>query len=262
MNAANRAKDWEWIRRYLPQRGVDLDDASAALAMISLQGPHAAEIMCGIVSPASLLEAKRNRLSIVRIDSTQVIVARTGYTGESVCFGLFPPRAVATALWEKLALLGAVPCGLGARDSLRLEAGLPLYGHELGSDPEGNEIPIFANDLARFAVRASGTGDCIGRAALETQRAEFIEIRRGTLKTPLAKRADLVTGSTHKTFFGPQRGVILSDIDPGSLSRSCGSTSCRAPSRDTSATITWERCSGCWARRTRCSPSATNTLAR
>ena len=188
VNASNRAKDWEWIHGYLPPRGVTLDDTSEELAMISLQGPHAAEIVCAIVPADRLPEAKRNRLSVSRFGSTELIIARTGYTGEAVCFELFCARGAAVALWERLAALGAAPCGLGARDSLRLEAGLPLYGHELGIDPEGNEIPIFANDLARFAVRAAAGGDYVGRAALEAQREEYIEIRRGTLNTPLAAR--------------------------------------------------------------------------
>ncbi len=188
VNASNRTKDREWMRGYLPQRGVTLQDASEDLAMISLQGPHTAEIVCAIVPPDRLPEAKRNRLSVSRFDSAELIIARTGYTGETVCFELFCARGVAVALWERLVALGAVPCGLGARDSLRLEAGLPLYGHELGTGPEVSEIPIFANDVARFAVRAAASGDYIGRAALEAQREEYVEIRRGTLKTPPAAR--------------------------------------------------------------------------
>ena len=120
--------------------------------MISLQGPNASLILEKLVDKSALPENKRNHLGSVRIDGHDVVVARTGYTGESVCFELFPPRDFTEALWQKLVDHGAQPVGLGARDSLRLEAGLPLYGHELGEDPEGNEIPVFANHLARFAV--------------------------------------------------------------------------------------------------------------
>ena len=112
----------------------------------------------------------RNALSIVEIDGARVLVARTGYTGEPICFELFIERDDALRIWQLLTDRGAEPIGLGARDSLRLEAGLPLYGHELGLDPEGNEIPAFASDLSRFAVSFSRLkGDFIGHAGLLTQ---------------------------------------------------------------------------------------------
>ena len=106
-------------------------------------------------------------------------IARTGYTGEPVAFELFVPAHDGPALWDALVAAGAVPVGLGARDTLRLEAGLPLYGHELGADPEGREIPIFSCPLAAFAVSFSPRkGDFIGRHALERQQKAYAHILR------------------------------------------------------------------------------------
>jgi aminomethyltransferase len=187
VNASNRQKDWDWLVGH-NDAGADLEDISEGLAMVSLQGPRSQEILEKVIAVQDLPENKRNRLATVRLDGHDLIVARTGYTGESVCFELFPESDQAVALWQRLRDLGAEPVGLGARDSLRLEAGLPLYGHELGSDPDGGEIPIFANAIANVAVRHSDEHDYIGKAALERQREELILIRRGELKAPVADR--------------------------------------------------------------------------
>jgi len=188
VNAANREKDWNWLMSHANGRRFEMDDASDALGMISLQGPKSTELLEQLVDKRALPESKRNYLSTATLDAHDIIIARTGYTGESVGFEIFPPSDHTEELWQKLVDLGAEPVGLGARDSLRLEAGLPLYGHELGEDLERDEIPIFANDLARFAVRASSDEDYIGRDALERQRRELVEIKRGELDTPLEAR--------------------------------------------------------------------------
>ena len=189
VNAANRAKDWAWLGERSAGHAVALEDVSETLGMISLQGPASTGLLEQVLAPAVLPENKRNRLSDVPFDGAELMVARTGYTGEAVCFELFVEAARLVDLWERLVGLGAVPCGLGARDSLRLEAGLPLYGHELGLDAEGHDIPIFANGLAMFAVRPSNACDYVGRAALERQRAERVRIHRGELDTPADERA-------------------------------------------------------------------------
>ncbi len=178
VNASNREKDWEHFQLALKSFDqVQLTDKTAEMAMLSLQGPRSKAIMEGIIETGRLPEPMRNQLSTATIKGTEVLIARTGYTGEPLCFELFIPRQDALMLWDLLCEKGAVPVGLGARDTLRLEAGLPLYGHELGRDPEDKEIQIFACPLARFAVSLSPLkGEFIGRTALTRQFQAFKKI--------------------------------------------------------------------------------------
>jgi aminomethyltransferase len=153
-----------------------MTDRTHEIAMLSLQGPLAKEVLEPLIE-GELPEPMRNELSIVRIEGEPVWVSRTGYTGEPICFELFFEHDDAARVWDLLVDRGAVPVGLGARDSLRLEAGLPLYGHELGTDPEGKEIPAFASSLSRFAVSFSPLkGDFIGKDALFRQFQAFKNI--------------------------------------------------------------------------------------
>ena len=178
VNAANREKDWDHLRSLLPSfPAVNLDDRTESVAMLSLQGPQSRDMLTGIIESGALPEPMRNELRTVTVKGVSVQIARTGYTGEPICFELFVPTGDALMLWDTLVDRGAEPIGLGARDTLRLEAGLPLYGHELGLDPEGKEIPIFACPLARFAVSLSSLkGAFVGRSALEKQFAAFKRI--------------------------------------------------------------------------------------
>ena len=185
VNADNRAKDWTWLSERAASTSA-LSDRSEELCMLALQGPNAEAIVESVFGRDSLPENKRNRLASVRFEGCDMTLSRTGYTGESVCFELFPPRNLTLELWTRLVELGAEPVGLGARDSLRLEAGLPLYGHELGVDREGRDIPIFANSLARFAVQVSSDESYLGRDALIRQREQYVRIRRGELSGPEA----------------------------------------------------------------------------
>ena len=156
VNAANREKDWQWLDQFRPKfPNIVFTDKSEDLAMMALQGPKAALILEEILrlngNSGRLPEPFKNMLSFVRINGSAVIVARTGYTGEPVGFELFSERSNALSLWEQVLDRGqghgVVPVGLGARDTLRLESGLPLYGHELGEDPNGDPI----SDLCAFA---------------------------------------------------------------------------------------------------------------
>jgi aminomethyltransferase len=178
VNAANREKDWAHLQRFLKDfDDVELLDRSEEIVMLALQGPMSRQIMEEIVESGPLPEPVRNAVSTVTISGARVKVARTGYTGEPLCFELFGNREDGPMLWDEIIAKGATPIGLGARDTLRLEAGLPLYGNELGEDPDSKEIPIMACPLAKFAVSFSPLkGEFLGREILVKQHETFKRI--------------------------------------------------------------------------------------
>ncbi|MBW1703758.1 MAG: glycine cleavage system aminomethyltransferase GcvT [Deltaproteobacteria bacterium] len=178
VNAANLDKDWDHLQTLLKDfDDVDLTDRSNEIAMLAVQGPMSRHLMEEIIDSGQLPEPVRNSVSIATISGAEVKVARTGYTGEPLCFELFVGREDGPKLWDKLVEKGATPIGLGARDTLRLEAGLPLYGHELGDDPDGKEIPIMSCPLSKFAVSFSPLKkDFYGSAALRKQQEAFKKI--------------------------------------------------------------------------------------
>jgi aminomethyltransferase len=205
VNASNRHKDWDHFREHLAHfPDVEMSDETGEIAMVALQGKESRDILGGLIESGGLPEPLRNELSLatLRLGDDRLVearIARTGYTGEPVAFELFLKAHDGPAVWDALVAAGSVPVGLGARDTLRLEAGLPLYGHELGTDPEGNEIPVFSCPLAAFAVSFSPRkGDYIGRhALLQQQRAHARILQRdysllGDL--PRLTRAVAVTG--------------------------------------------------------------------
>ena len=171
VNAANREKDWMHLQSLIEGfSDVDMIDYTEEIVMLALQGPISRKLMVDVIQSGRLPEPIRNFVSTVTIEGVQVKVARTGYTGEPLCFELFASRENGPILWDLLLAKGATPIGLGARDTLRLEAGLPLYGHELGQDPDDKEIPILACPLTKFAVSFSPLkGEFVGRAALAKQ---------------------------------------------------------------------------------------------
>lgn len=178
VNASNREKDLQHLNKEIKNfPDVEMLDRTFEVAMIALQGPLSKGIMEQIISKGFLPDPARNCLSVVEIDTSEVLLARTGYTGEPIAFELFIENSKACAIWDLLIEKGAVPIGLGARDTLRLESCLPLYGHELGSDLDDNEIPLLASKLSKSAVSFSELkGDFIGRQALLKQHAAFKRI--------------------------------------------------------------------------------------
>lgn len=159
VNASNNDKNWAWLnavkdgtvridpqlpQRRLSQRDIrlrDLRDAASGADCrvdIALQGPESKQLLLRLEASdadrATIKALAWGRIARVTLDGVDVLVSRTGYTGERVAYELYPHPDHAPVLFQKLVDLGAVPCGLAARDSLRIEAGLPLYGHELAGD--------------------------------------------------------------------------------------------------------------------------------
>lgn len=183
VNAANKEKVWNWFfdhkRRF---KNMVIEDKTDEIGMIALQGPHTKRVLEKILLEdyTKLPDPWRNRLKVCDLEGeqVQVTISRTGYTGEPICFELFLPAEKLRLIWERILAVGEeegiVPVGLGARDTLRLEAGLPLYGHELGFDPQGIEIPIYAvPSAARLAMSFSRLkGEFIGKDILKRQFEE------------------------------------------------------------------------------------------
>lgn len=128
VNAANVEKDYRWCVRHSPE-GTRLRNRSAETALLALQGPGSEATLASLCD-AELSGLRRFRFVLAKVAGSQALVSRTGYTG-SDGFEVYLPAADAAASWRALCEAGAQPCGLGARDTLRLEAALPLYGHEL-----------------------------------------------------------------------------------------------------------------------------------
>jgi len=139
VNASNTAVDVEWLHQHRAQgpfRGVEIIDRTDELGMIALQGPRSQAVLEKLTEGVDLGAIKYYRFSFGRVCGIDgVRISRTGYTGEDG-FELYLPNPQAPRVWDALVESGApeglTPIGLGARDTLRLEAGMPLYGHEIG----------------------------------------------------------------------------------------------------------------------------------
>ena len=174
VNASNTDKDLAHFATILPQFNCTVTNMTSKCASIAVQGPDSDKILSQLIGGPVPVGPKKNDLGFAMMEGRKVWLSRTGYTGEPIGYELFIETAEANWLWNRLIELGAKPIALGARDTLRLEAGLPLYGHEMGEAPDGSEIKIFSVPLSRFAVSfAEEKGEFLGKAALEDQKANL-----------------------------------------------------------------------------------------
>ena len=183
VNASNTDKDLAWFEPIIKDYDCRIRNVTGETISIAVQGPESGKMLAKLAGVEEVTKPARNNLSILDMEGHKVWVARTGYTGEPIGYEIFMKNEDADWAWNRLMELGAKPAGLGARDTLRMEAMLPLYGDEMGIDEEGKEMPNFALALARFAVSFDESkGDFIGRKALEKQAAAQTAFRekRGT----------------------------------------------------------------------------------
>jgi len=161
VNGANREKIARWIEQHQNGFQINVDDVTRATAMIAVQGPRAQELLQPFLD-SDLSQIKYYHAAEMTAFEAPAVVSRTGYTGEDG-FELIVDQNVATPIWQELLdagrELGIRPCGLGCRDTLRLEAGMPLYGHEMDEQVD----PLTAG-LA-FGVKLEKAG-FIGKEAL------------------------------------------------------------------------------------------------
>jgi aminomethyltransferase len=215
VNAGTRDKDLAWIRRHAPAFGVEVSERSD-LAMLAIQGPE------GRAKAAELLAAADRGVALalgvfVGRELGGWFVARTGYTGEDG-FEIMMPAADAVAAWRRLNSLGVASCGLGARDTLRLEAGMNLYGHDMDESTHP-----FESGLAWTVALEPPGRAFVGREALEAIRARgpgrklvgLLLEDRGVLRdhqkvvAPGAGEGEITSGSFSPTL---ERSIALARV--------------------------------------------------
>ncbi|HEU4522200.1 MAG TPA: glycine cleavage system aminomethyltransferase GcvT, partial [Thermoanaerobaculia bacterium] len=217
VNASNTEKDYEWIAGAAKGMDVDVKNVSADYAQLALQGPQAERILQPLTE-TDLPSVKYYRFAQGTVDGMQALISRTGYTGEDG-FELYVSPENGPRLMRKLIESGAKPCGLGARDTLRLEAKMALYGNDI----DESTTPIEA-DLA-WIVKLE-KGDFAGRDVLQREKEQgpkrklvgFEMIDRGIARHgyPVVdggKEVGVVTSGTHSPTLKKAIGLAYLPLD-------------------------------------------------
>jgi aminomethyltransferase len=220
VNASNRQKIWDWFAQHRGSDNVEIVDVTLDTAMIAVQGPRAIEIarpLAGI-DPATL---RYYHGAAAQIAGAPGIVSRTGYTGEDGC-ELIVPADVAGQLWRRLidsaAAVEGGAAGLGARDTLRLEAGMPLYGHELSEAVNPFQAGLdYAVDLADRSFPGS---DALAKLAVDSTQPRRVGMLADGKRVPREGYAihygDRTVGYVTSGTFSPtlNRPIAMGYIEP------------------------------------------------
>lgn len=169
VNAATSSKDKAWLLQHIDPSGVELQDLSSDKVLIAVQGPQAATALQSFVQE-SLADVQPFGHLQATVLGQPAFIARTGYTGEDGFEVMLEP-VTGVELWRSLLQAGVVPCGLGARDTLRLEAAMALYGQDI----DETTTPLEAG--LGWLVHLDTKGDFIGRSVLEQQKSAGVPRR-------------------------------------------------------------------------------------
>ena len=226
VNAANKDKDFQWMKAH--QFGdAEFEDISDRVAQLALQGPKAMEILRKLAKEEDIPEKYYTCLFDRMIGNIKCIISKTGYTGEDGGEIYLAPED-APAMWEMLMEAGQeeglIPCGLGARDTLRLEASMPLYGHEMDDtiSPKEAGLGIFVKmDKEDFI----GKQALVDKGPLTRRRIGLKVTGRGIIREHQAVYADgrqigITTSGTHCPYLGYPVAMALVDVgykEPGTV---------------------------------------------
>ena len=210
VNAANIDKDYEWMLSNAEGYEVTIDNRSSQWGQIAVQGPEAEKYVAGTLGFGGAASLGFYEFADENVDGTRVIVSRTGYTGEDG-FEIYADPEHTCRLWDALLEAGVKPCGLGCRDTLRFEAGLPLYGDELSAEIS----PVMAG-LGMFCKLDKP--EFIGRDALVRQKAEGVS--RKIVGIELADKAVPRAGYPVELEDGTPVGVVTTGYHSISLGKS------------------------------------------
>lgn len=218
-NAANKEKDFQWMKDHI-SKDVKLTDISDQVAQLALQGPKAMEVLKRVALEKEIPEKYYTCNFDCTIDGMKCMISKTGYTGEDGV-EIYLASGEAPKLWETLLEAGKeeglIPCGLGARDTLRLEASMPLYGHEMDETVSPKEA-----GLGLFVKMAKA--DFIGKKAMEekgpvTRKRIGLKVTgRGIIRenAPVFvgdTQIGITTSGTHCPYLGYPVAMALVDVD-------------------------------------------------
>ena len=219
VNAATQDKDWDWIQKHRGDFDVDLRHASVEYCQIAIQGPKATEIL-QTMTETNLSEIKYYHFTNGEVDGVPSIISRTGYTGEDG-FEVYADASKAVQLWNKMLEAGnygeeegILPAGLAARNTLRLESAMSLYGHEIS-----DEITPLEANLGWICKLKK---DFIGRDALKALKAEGLKKKlvgfeltdRGIARDEMDvyindEKVGIVTSASHAPFLKKAIGLAF-----------------------------------------------------